>query len=121
VVSETGVLIGRIKEVSSGFSKVLVVVDPEFKITAKVLNSETTGIARGALNEGMYLDFIVQNEGIKEGDVIVSSGDDLYPPALILGEVSYIDVGEAQIFKKVRIKPEFDNMPFGRVVIIKAE
>ncbi|MDO8640169.1 MAG: rod shape-determining protein MreC, partial [Nitrosarchaeum sp.] len=96
-----GEIVGKVQKVMNNFSRVIFVSDPEFKITAKVVGSDTSGIARGALSEGVYLDFVVQEDDIKEGDVVISTGNDLFPPALVLGFVDYVESNVTQMFKKV--------------------
>jgi len=119
VITEEGVLVGLIERVYENFSRALVVSDTDFSVTAKVLNSETIGIARGALAQGLYFDLIIQSDVVKEGDVVVSSGTDLIPPGLIVGTVSYVETGEVDLFKKVRIKPAMGEVRIGRVLIIR--
>lgn len=119
VVTAEGILVGTIQKVMPNFSRVLFISDPEFKITVKVTGSNTTGIARGALSEGMYLDFIVQADEIKEEDKIISTGNDLFPPALIIGSVDYVEANDSQMFKKVRIRPSVKDTKLGRVLVIK--
>ncbi len=122
VVTAEGVLVGKIQKVMQNFSRVLFVSDPEFKVTVKVLNSGTAGtagIARGALSEGMYLDFITQADDIKEGDTLVSTGNDRFPPALVLGFVDHIEINATQMFKKVSIRPAVKDVQLGRVLVIK--
>lgn len=119
VVTAEGILVGIIQKVRPNFSRVLFVSDPEFKITAKVVGSDTAGIARGALSEGMYLDFIVQADEIKEEDKLISTGDDLFPPALVIGSVDYVEANDSQMFKKVRIRLGIKDTKLGRVLVIK--
>lgn len=119
VITDEGVLVGKIQKVMQNFSRVLFVSDSEFKITAKVIGSGTSGIARGALNDGMYLDFVVQEDEIKEGDVLISTGNDEFPPALIVGSVDLVESNETQMFKKVRISPNVKDAKLGRVLVIK--
>lgn len=119
VVTEEGVLVGRIEEVELHFARVLVVSDTDFSVTAKVINSETAGIAKGALSQGLYFDLIVQSDPIKEGDIIVSSGMDLIPATLVVGTVSYVETNDTDIFKKVKIKPAMGEVRIGRVLIIR--
>ncbi len=119
VVTAEGILVGKIQKVMQNFSRVLFVFDPEFKITVKVMSSGTSGIARGALNEGMYLDFVVQADEIKEEDMLISTGNDLFPPALIVGSVDHVEVNATQMFKKVRIRPAIKDTQLGRVLVIK--
>ena len=119
VVTSESALVGMVQKVMQNFSRVLFISDPEFKITAKVMSSGTAGIARGALNEGMYLDFIVQGDEIKEQDMLISTGNDLFPPALVIGSVDHVESKATQIFKKVRIHPAIKDTQLGKVLVIK--
>ena len=119
VITEDGVLVGKIKRSYDGFAHVLMVNDPDFSVTAKVLSSNTAGIAKGALDKGLYFDLIVQSDAIKEGDIVVSSGMDFFPPALIIGTVSYVETNETDLFKKVKIRPAMEDVKIGRVLVVK--
>ena len=121
VTTEEGVLVGRIEKVNEYFSRALVVSDTDFSVTAKILSSDTAGIARGALNQGLYFDLIIQSDPIKEGDVVVSSGMDLVPPALIIGTVSHVETKDTDLFKKVKIKPAMGEVKIGRVLVINSK
>ena len=119
VITAEGVLVGKVKKVMQNFSRILFISDPEFKITAKVVGSGTAGIARGSLNEGMYLDFVVQEDEVKEEDMLISTGNDLFPPALIIGSIDHVEINATQMFKKVRIRPAIEDTQLGRVLVIK--
>lgn len=119
VTTAEGVLVGKIQDVMPNFSRVLFVSDPEFKVVGKILGFETSGIGRGALSDGMYLDFIIQADGIKEGDTLISVGNDQFPPALIVGIVDHIETSATQMFKKVRIHPAVKDVQLGKVLVIK--
>lgn len=121
VVTTEGILVGKIQKVMQNFSRVLFISDFEFKVTVKVINSETTGIARGVLNKGMLLDFIVQGDEIKEKDVLISTGNDLFPPGLIVGSVDSIEDNETQMFKNVRVRPAVNDVRLGRVLVVKVK
>lgn len=119
IITEGNILVGKVEKTYDNFSRALVVNDTEFNVAVKVLNSSTAGIAKGALNQGMYLDLVVQSDSIKEGDMVVSSGMDLLPPSLIIGTVSYVDNAETGLFKKVKIKPAVEQVKIGRVLVIR--
>ena len=119
VVTAEGILVGKIQKVMQNFSRVLFISDPEFKVTAKVVGSGTSGITRGVLSEGIYLDFVVQADEIKEGDVLVSTGDDQFPSALVIGSVDHVEANAIQMFKRVRVRPAIKDTQLGRVLVIK--
>lgn len=121
VVTTEGILVGKIQKVMQNFSRILFVSDFEFKVTVKVMNSETAGIARGILSEGMRLDFVVQEDEIKEKDILISTGNDLFLPGLIVGSVDSIEDNATQIFKNVRIRPAVNDVRLGKVLVIKVK
>lgn len=118
VISPSGVLIGKISEVHDTYSLVNTVTDPGLKITVKLLNNDTAAIARGILDNGLQLDFVSQNDEIAENDVIVTSGNDLFPAGLIVGSVSKISSDNSSLFKKVEVRAEFRNINISRVIIM---
>lgn len=119
VITEEKVLVGIVDEVSKNFSRVIFVSDRDFKVTAKVMGGITAGIAKGALTEGMYLDLIAKEDEIKEGDILISTGNDMFPAALIVGKVAFVDLNESQTFKKVRIDPASATKYLSGVVVVK--
>ena len=62
---------------------------------------------------------IVQTDEIKEGDTIVSSGNDLFPAGLIVGMVRHVQANETQLFKGVSVTPAIDEITLGKVLVIK--
>lgn len=120
VLSPSGVLIGIVSEVNDGFSKASLTTNLDFKITIRVLGKNITGIARGVLSDGLQVDFISQNDEIKERDIIVSSGNDIFPPGLLVGRVSEISSNDdGSLFQKVMIEPEFKKIKIDRVLVLK--
>ena len=67
----------------------------------------------------MFLDFVVQGDEIKEGDMLISTGNDQFLPALIIGSVDRVEANLTQMFKKVRIRPAVKDIQLGRVLVIK--
>ncbi len=119
VISGEGVFIGQVSEVFDGYSKVNVVINPDFRVTAEVSGSKISGMARGAMLEGIYFDFVNQDDNIKEGDLVITSGNDLIPPALLIGKVDLVEVNPATLFKKVRIRPAINDINLGKVLILE--
>lgn len=118
VISSAGELVGKVVVVFSTSSQVMLVADPAFSVTARVLNSQTSGIARGALADGMNFDLVTQADIISEGDTIVTTGDDIIPSGLVIGVVRRVDNNDTQLFKKVNINPSIQPGQ-GPVVVIQ--
>ena len=89
-----------------------------FKATITILAKNISGIAHGAMTEGLYLDFISQNDEIREDDTVITSGNDIFPPGLIIGKVVKIDPGSGGLFKQVKVHPLSEDLNISRVLVI---
>jgi rod shape-determining protein MreC len=105
VIDENRVLIGSVQAVFAHSSRVTLISDPSFKVTVQVLGGSAKGIAHGALDKGMTLDLVIQSDEIHEGDILVTSGDDMVPGGLIIGAVSHVEANSAKLFKQVQVSP----------------
>src|SRR5207237_1331560 len=75
-------------------SKVLLVTDSSSAVSALVQGSRAAGIVRGQFGDTLVMDWILQTEDVKIGDVVITAGlaigndlKSLYPKGLILGKV----------------------------------
>jgi len=76
VVVVNGTLVGKVSQVDQLTSKVLVVTDPSFKVSGQVLGAGdgATGTVRGSIGGGLIMEKIPQDQKIKEGDTVITSG-----------------------------------------------
>lgn len=118
VITSGAALVGVVEELGQHTARIRLVQDPTFEITAGILDRPTVGLARGLGSQGLALDLIVQNDAVAEGDVIVSSGTDQYPPGLVIGTVSHVEENSNQLFKTVRIAPAMRDLTPTRVFVI---
>src|SRR5256886_6385965 len=73
VISDQGV-VGRVSEVGSNYSKVLLVTDSGSAVSALVQGSRAAGIVRGQFGDTLVMDWILQTEDVKVGDVVITAG-----------------------------------------------
>lgn len=118
LVGDHNVLLGVVRQVFSSSARVTLVSDPSFKVTVQVLGGTAKGIAKGTLDKGMVLDLIIQSDEIKQGDTLISSGDDMFPAGLVVGAVSSVQTNSAKLFKEVTVSPAAQFMA-GNAYIIK--
>ncbi|MDR1217611.1 MAG: rod shape-determining protein MreC [Oscillospiraceae bacterium] len=102
VITETGVLIGRVTEVDTVTSKAITVIDTTF--FAGVLTGEAGGEAAAsgdfALMRGgcLRLDFMSEGDGVLSGDTVVTSGKGgVFPEGLVIGELTDIFINDSGI------------------------
>lgn len=125
VVSERGV-VGRVSEVGSTYSKVLLVTDPASAVSAIVQGSRATGIVRGQYGDTLVMEWILQTEQVAVGDVIITAGlaagEDLrsrYPKGLVLGTVVDLDRADNAAYKRAIVLPGVDLRHLEHVLVIK--
>ncbi len=105
VITEHHVLIGIVETVFGSSSRLKLVSDGSFKVTALIQESGVKGIAQGAFAGEMILNLVAQSDTVNEGNNVVSSGDDMVPGGLIIGTVKTIGDNNGQLFKKITILP----------------
>ena len=124
VMSEQGV-IGRITEVGSNYAKVLLVTDSASTVSALVQSSRASGIVRGQYGDTLVMEWILQSDPVKSGDVIVTAGlalgndlRSLYPKGLVIGTVVDVTKAEVSAYQRAVVAPAVDLRKLENVLVI---
>jgi rod shape-determining protein MreC len=118
-------LVGRVTEVGTHWSKILLIIDPSSSVNAVVQSTRATGMVQGdALNNPgdphLIIKYVPQGEAIKSGDLILTSGmGGTYPKRLIIGQVTEVRKRDVGLFQEATIKPAVDFMRLEFVLILK--
>ncbi len=81
-------LLGKVTEVYPYYSKVVLITDPGCKVAACCVSNNVKGIHEGILHETTKLSFVNHLENLKEGDLVISSGEGLiFPRGFGLGKI----------------------------------
>ena len=108
-------------EVYFDYSKVLLLTDNKSKVAATIQNSEkTTGLIEGQFGLSLAMTNIPQDQEVKVGDLIVTSGlEGKIPKDLLIAKVENINQVESEIFKTALLSPiiSFDNLSYVLVVV----
>ncbi|MBI3486001.1 rod shape-determining protein MreC [Candidatus Daviesbacteria bacterium] len=113
--------IGRIKEVSSKQSKIILESDPDSVIAAFVSSKDgrAKGVLKGQFGSEMLLDKILHREPVAVSDLVYSDGTEgNIPRGLILGNISQVLERENEIFKQAKVKTIFDVSDLDIVFVI---
>ncbi|OGP91317.1 MAG: rod shape-determining protein MreC [Deltaproteobacteria bacterium RBG_19FT_COMBO_43_11] len=115
-------LIGRLIDVSWHVSKVLLLVDENSNVAAMLQRTRLQGIIRGAGFRGGILKYIIKNQDVKEGDIIISSGmGGVFPKGLLIGKVSDVEKPDNDLFFKINVAPFADFSQLEEVLILASE
>jgi rod shape-determining protein MreC len=125
VLSEQG-LVGRVSEVGTNYSKVVLITDPSSTVSALVEGSRATGIVRGQYGDSLIMDWLLQSEKVKVGDVVVTAGlglgdelRSLYPKGLVIGKIVQLQNAEAAAYQRAIIAPAVDLRRLENVLVVK--
>lgn len=125
VVSDQG-LVGRVSEVGPSYSKVLLLTDPASSLSALVEGSRATGIVRGQYGDALIMEWILQTEAVKPGDVVVTAGlglgdelRSLYPKGVVVGKIVQLQNAEAAAYQRAIIVPAVDLRRLENVLVVK--
>ena len=103
VVTPDGI-VGKLVEVFPTTAQVLLINDKESGVGALFAESRTHGVVKGSADPTPRMDYVVNDEKVKAGEVVLTSGDDrIFPKGLLVGTV--IDSKPALPFQMIRVQP----------------
>lgn len=103
VVTPDGI-VGKVVEVLSDTSQVLLINDKESGVGAVFEQSRTKGIVKGTGDSDPHMDYVSNDEKVQPGDMILTSGEDrIFPKGLLIGTVG--DAAPGNPFQTIRVKP----------------
>lgn len=110
VIVSRGFIIGKVARVDPTSAVVRLLSDNESKIAATIMNREKSiGLVEGGFGITVRLNFIPQNEIVRPGDVVVTSGlEPNIPRGLSLGTVEIVEKNPQEPFQQAILKPLAD-------------
>lgn len=115
-----GFLIGRVSEVYSNSSKILLITDPMSSVPALLPEVNAAGLVQGQVGMGLRINQIPQETDLKKGNVVVTSGlGGEYPKGLIIGKIENITKKNNSIFQTASLRTSINFKSLERVQIIR--
>lgn len=99
VLSSAGHLLGVIEKVFSDTSRVRLIVDPNFKITARV--GDFLGTLKGESGLNLKFDLVPVDEAIQEGEKVITAGAEKIPPGFLIGVVEEVQLKKSQPLQEI--------------------
>ena len=119
VMSETG-LVGVVTSVSNGYCVVNVLLNTDFRASAKVQRSRVDGILAWDGRQ-LTLNNIAKTLDVKVGDVVITSEySSTYPAGIRIGVVRHVQEQPATLFKTVIVEPSVDFVRLEEVFVLTA-
>lgn len=122
VVSEEGLIIGKIIEVKDVSAKACLTTSSGCRLAATIQNeSRTQGLTDGDLGLTIRMDYIPQLEKLTLGDTVITSGlGDKIPRGLVIGKISEIRNESNEVWQNATIEPliNLNNILVVSVIIL---
>lgn len=109
VINEQRVLFGKVSEIYSNFSRVVLISDESFTSDVKIQDKNILGVVRGVGNLGLHLELIPRESDLKEGDILMTSNlKGSFPKSLLIGQVSSVKKEDTKSFQEAEVTPFAD-------------
>lgn len=118
VVTSQG-LVGRVVETYPRSSRTLLITDTSSSVNALIQNSRATGVVQGKPGGGVVMRYIQQEEEVKVGDLVLTSGlGGNFPRRLVIGQVTAVQQKDIEIFQEAEVEPtvEFDHLEMVMII-----
>ncbi len=103
VITPDGI-VGKIVEVLPTTSQVLLINDKDSGAGALLADTRTHGVVKGSGDPDARLDYIVNDESVHAGEMILTSGEDrIFPKDLLIGTISSASPGNP--FQIIHVRP----------------
>lgn len=121
VVSREG-LVGRVLEVGPRWAKVISIINENNNVSFKVVRDlSVLGMVSGD-GEGNLSGYLLNPEAsVVVGDVLVTSGMELYPDGIVIGQVSSVTVDEDTMLVNLTVEPAASFKNIQTVTVILTE
>jgi len=120
VVTSDG-LLGRVVVVAGPFAKVQLVTDRAASVGAMIERTRRQGVARGAPDGSLEMDFVPLQADVEVGDRVLTAGiDGVYPRGLPVGRVVSVEPG-SELFHRIRMTPAVDLGRLDQVYLLEHE
>lgn len=115
-------LVGKIIAVTPNTSVVMLMIDPESSVGARIMeNRITPGAVQGTgSSQNMQMVHLAHDEEIREGDTVITSGfSQVYPKGIMIGTVTEVIEDPNGLTKKAAIQPFVDFSKLEEVFVVR--
>ena len=112
-------LAGRVIEVASTTSKVMLLSDPNLGVSSIIQRSRQEGLVVGTLGGSLIMKYLPEYADIKVGDTVVTSGlNDTYPKGILVGEIIEVGKDFSGLSRYCLVKPAVNLSNLEEVLVV---
>ena len=115
-------LVGRILDVSQNWSKVISIIDEKNNVSFQVFrNLNLLGVLTGDGKGGLTGYMLDVDASVIEGDVLITSGMELYPQGIPIGKISKVSQDKDALLQTVEVEPAVEFTSIQKVTVILSD
>lgn len=121
-------LVGHVVRVSSNAADVQLIIDPDSAVAGRFETTDETGLLTGEGNQDMRMGLVDTTAQVEPGEKVVTAGyripgvaTSLYPPNILIGEVSRVVSDPAALEKFVTMRPAVDFSTLDIVLVVLSD
>jgi len=112
-------LAGRVVQTQDATSKIMLINDPAFGVSAIVQRSRQEGLVAGTLGRYLIMKYLPKDADVQVSDSVITSGlTDVYPKGLLIGSVVSMGDEFSGLSRYCQIKPAVNLAAIEEVLII---
>ncbi len=126
VITEEGVLIGKVEEVYDDFSRVSLISEKSTVFNVRIwreeegFNDDIQGVINGLGGLKLELKLIPKEKDIRDSDVVLTSAlGGIFPEGLLVGKTRDLQKVDIEPFWRIKVEPAFNITNSGRVFLIE--
>jgi rod shape-determining protein MreC len=118
VVTNRG-LVGRISDVGTGWSRVLLIVDVSSLVNGLTQSTRASGLVQGTPDGSLVMRDILQADTVSVGDVVFTSGlGGNFPRQIPIGQITEVERHDYELYQTATVQPTVDFEHLESVLII---
>ncbi len=112
-------LVGKVIGVTPHTAKVMLIVDSESSVAAKVQGSRAEGVVEGSVSGRLIMDYVDRDVAVDLKRVVVTSGyGGVYPADIPIGIVTSVGEQDVNIYKQIEVQPFVDFRVLEEVMVL---
>jgi len=119
VMTDQG-LVGRISEVGTGWSRVLLIIDVSSTVNSLTQSTRASGLVQGQADGSLMMRSVSQGDTISVGDTVFTSGlGGNFPRQILIGQIVQVERKDYELYQSAVVQPTVDFDHLEAVLVIK--
>jgi len=123
--AEAPILVGKVVNVTVDSAEVELIIDRNSAVAGRLAVSHETGLVQGQGDDDLRMSLITPGTEVQGDETVVTQGYEvsgqrgLYPPGLVIGEVSRVIPGTDELQEFVTVRPAIDFSSLEFVLVLQ--